>query len=70
VRIRRSGNGRILKDKKMIGLRSILLNEKNKVGGREGGELAFKGYPRTGKWSWISKEQADKESASGRKKKS
>jgi len=69
VRIRRSGNGRILKDKKMIGLRSILLNEKNKVGGREGGELAFKGYPRTGKWSWISKEQADKESAAGRKAK-
>lgn len=61
LRTRRSGNGRIEKDGSMIGLRSIVQNEKNKVGGKEHSEAAFKFYPRTGKFIWISKSQADKE---------
>jgi len=61
VRTRRCKNGRVMKDGKCIGLRSILLNEKNKVGGREGSEAAFKAYTRTCKWLWMTKDQAEKE---------
>lgn len=61
VRVHRSGNGRVERNGKMIGLRSIVQNEKNKVGGVEHSEHAFKCYPRTGKLIWIPKALADKE---------
>lgn len=44
VRIRRPSKSRLMKNGKMVGIRGILRNDKNKAGGLEGAECGFKMY--------------------------
>ena len=63
AKIRRAKSGRIKKGDEVIGIRGLVLNLKNRVGGKEFHSCGWKCYTRKGKFKWMTKDVAIKEAS-------
>lgn len=66
AKIRRVKDGKIKKNGEVIGIRGLIQNKKNRVGGREFHVTGWKCYTRKGKFKWLSPKAAEQEAKKAR----